>query len=382
MRNKNFLVLIILLGISLFFNVLFVISDIQFEMKAKAIIKKDITVSEVLKSKEEFRRQLMPTLKAHVVSGRRIEFPTTKMFISERLKSIITPSKKYPLLYWSEPSWAFVALLEDAMIHGDKRNIEDLTDVFESVLNTPFEIVDQSTMGIGAIYLDSLKTDSKYKAYADNLFKWLKDRDGDYGIIYGNDNSRSIVDALGMVVPFLMKYAQAYHCEEAEKLAYKTIEKYVEYGCDNSTGVPAFSYRTDSPHIKMGMTNWGRGISWFCLGLVSIDESRLSTVAFEKVTAFNSTIYELWKQERSFSQFVGENNKKDLSAELPLLYYLYKKQRIEMSKDDVLHYSQYMHDGEMYNSSSSNSGIIRYGVSYGQNMLSDAFMLRLINEVE
>jgi hypothetical protein len=380
--RKSVLVLIILLGISLFFNVLFVVSDVLFEMKAKAMIKKDFTVSEVLKSKEEFRAQLMSTLKDHVVSGRRVEFPSTKMFISERLTSEIAPPKKYPLLYWSEPSWSFVALLEDAMIHGDRESIEDLANVFEGVLNTSFEVVDQSTMGIGAIYLDSLKTDSKYKAYADNLFYWLKDRDGDYGILYGNDKSRSIVDALGMVVPFLMKYAQAYHCVEAEKLAYKTIEKYIEYGCDDSTGIPAFTYRTNPPRIKMGMTNWGRGISWFCLGLFSIDESKLTTGALKKVTAFNSSLYELWKQDRSFSQFVGENNKKDLSAELPILYYLYKKQKIELSRNDVLQYSQFMHNGEMYNSSSSNTGIVRYGVSYGPNMLSDAFMLKLINEVE
>ncbi len=96
--RKSVLVLIILLGISLFFNVLFVVSDVLFEMKAKAMIKKDFTVSEVLKSKEEFRAQLMSTLKDHVVSGRRVEFPSTKMFISERLTSEIAPPKKYPLL--------------------------------------------------------------------------------------------------------------------------------------------------------------------------------------------------------------------------------------------------------------------------------------------
>lgn len=267
------------------------------------------------------------------------------------------------------------------MIH-DKKNIEELVDVFESILNIPFEVVDQSPIGIGAIYLDSLKKDSKYKAYADNLFQWLKNRDGDYGILYGNDNSRSLVDALGMVVPFLMKYAQTYHCEEAENFAYKTIEKYIEYGCDNTTGVPAFSYRTEPPHIKMGMTNWGRGISWFCLGLLSIDESRLFSDVFGKVNAFQVTLYELWKQDHSFSQFVGENNKKDLSAELPILYYLYKKQKIELTGNDILQYSKYMHNGEMYNLSSSNTGIIRYGVAYGPYMLSDAFMLKLINEVE
>ena len=381
--RKSTVVLIILLGTSIIFNILFVVSDVLFEIKAKAIIKKDFTVSEVLKNKKDFRAQLVSTLKANVVSGRRIEFPSTNMFVTERLTSTITPPKKYPLLYWSEPAWAYVALLEDAMIHDKEKNIEELVDVFESILNIPFEVVDQSTIGIGAIYLDSLKKDRKYKAYADNLFKWLKDKDGDYGILYGNsNNSMSIVDALGMVVPFLMKYSQAYHCEEAEELAYKTIEKYIEYGCDDSTGIPAFSYRTEPPHIKMGMTNWGRGISWFCLGLLSIDESRLSSDVFEKVNAFQVTLYELWKQDRLFSQFVGESNKKDLSAELPILYYLYKKQKIELSGNDVLQYSRYMHDGEMYNSSSSNTGIIRYGVPYGTFILSDAFMLKLINEVE
>ena len=92
--RKSTVVLIILLGTSIIFNILFVVSDVLFEIKAKAIIKKDFTVSEVLKNKKDFRAQLVSTLKANVVSGRRIEFPSTNMFVTERLTSTITPPQE------------------------------------------------------------------------------------------------------------------------------------------------------------------------------------------------------------------------------------------------------------------------------------------------
>ena len=97
---------------------------------------------------------------------------------------------------------------------------------------------------------------------------------------------------------------------------------------------------------------------------------------------FNNNICALWNDKHCFGQFVGEGEKKDLSAELPIIYYLFKSNLLHITKNDILEYGKFLHDGIMYNSSSSNSGIIRYGTNIGPNILAQAFMLKLLNEVK
>ena len=89
----------------------------------------------------------------------------------------------------------------------------------------------------------------------------------------------------------------------------------------------------------------------------------------------------LYNKNHSFGHFLGKKDR-DLSAELPILFYLSKKKLIKLTEKDILDYSLMCHNGIVYNSSSSNTGIIAYGTLCGPNVLSQAYMIRIITLYE
>lgn len=75
------------------------------------------------------------------------------------------------------------------------------------------------------------------------------------------------VDTIGMICPFLFKYAYEYGQESAALLALRQIEEYYEYGMHPLLGLPVhcFDVNTASP---LGIYGWGRGCGWLAEGLM------------------------------------------------------------------------------------------------------------------
>lgn len=245
----------------------------------------------------------------------------------------------------------------------------------------PIKEVCQCQGGMIAMLLHERTKEIKYKQYVDKLYEWLKAQDTELGILFIPGYSYALVDIIGMAIPFLMKYGTFFSKNEAIELAEKTMSKYIEYGLDKETGVPAFSYHVDPPRIKCGASNWGRGCSWFIIGLLYIDVEHFDAKNRIVIKSLESTLTSLWSSDGFFGQFIGEWPR-DLSAELPIVYYLYKKNLISLDEKQIIAYSMMCHNGVMYNSSTENKGIIRYGSPYGPNILSQAYMLRLIQLYE
>lgn len=384
MRRKIVvMILFILLIFSLSINFVFYKADIEFYVKAKHYMNKELIINTKSYSYTDIHNEVLEGTLKFIRDGKREEFPSTMMLFTERFRQAYTPKTEYPRFFWAEPAWALVAVLEDPLIKGNRDLIKELSQIFdETTIDNEFINVDQSVSSIAALRLYELTKDQKYMLYANRMYSWLKSLDTEYGILYNNNPNVSIVDCLGMVVPFLMEYSKYCDSTEAKKLAMKTMECYIDKGVDSDTGFPAFSYRLKEPHIKMGMSNWGRGISYYTIGLNSIIQEDINDSVKIRITMFNKNICALWNDKHCFGQFVGEGEKKDLSAELPIIYYLFKSNLLHITKNDILEYGKFLHDGIMYNSSSSNSGIIRYGTNIGPNILAQAFMLKLLNEVK
>lgn len=83
----------------------------------------------------------------------------------------------------------------------------------------------------------------------------------------GADNPEMYVDTLGLVCPFLMLYAKNYDRPEIAKLAVFQLEMYHRYGILPGTSLPNHAFNVDSK-LPLGVYGWGRGISWYLIGLL------------------------------------------------------------------------------------------------------------------
>jgi rhamnogalacturonyl hydrolase YesR len=278
----------------------------------------------------------------------------------------------------SEVGWLFYAVLKDAIELNDNNRIKSLESIFlHRVINQDVVVCDQVTFGMSAILFYKLTNRPKYKEYIDKLYKWLVSRETQYGILYRDGTSLNLIDGLGMFTPFLILYSENMHCPKAYSIAVRQLEIYNKYGVDKETGIPSHGFSLREPHIKMGSINWGRGLSWYSLGLLDIQQADLSVDDQLLVKMYQKTICSYLNEKKMLGQFVGEENV-DLSATLPILYYLSHQKVIKLTSNEVLEFSAYAHNGVLYNSSGSTMALNRYSEFDGTNPLAQAFMLLLL----
>ena len=398
--NYFFIILFVILIIGIV-ALLYIIwrADLKFFLAVRKIRRTERKKEVCCKDIVEFNQQLIKASIRMMDSGIKDEFPTlldyTIVGRFRKTKQYVDPVSLFRFQY-SECGWIIYSILEYTL-----RNNQEFTNtttpvycaenqlfikikryVDDKILDAEFETVDQAQCGMIALLLYEKTQEEKYRIYADEMYKWVLTFDTIYGVLYRPNHNRIVVDSIGMAIPFLIKNAQVFNIPQARQVALKAIEKYVIFGCDSKTGVPVYAYEMNEPYLKLGRANWGRGISWFVIGLSCIDNNELNADVQPVIEKLDNTLKKVWDRDKSFGQFIGQSASHDLSAELPIIYYLTKKKIINLTKDEVLNYSLMMHDGVMYNSSSSYTGIIQYGVPVGPNMLSQAFMIRLLNIYE
>lgn len=370
-------ILNLVLCVSILFLIYLFSSDIYYWYKARKIKRTQKQTVFLKPSLKKFKSDLMLSSYEMIKRGTKIEYPTLiSDTFTRRLLYGITKQDPVNVLSWnySESGWLLYALAETEVDISIIKRIFD-TQIYEKEI----VCVDQSQCGMVALLLYQRTKESQYKDYADKLYNYLNDNMTEMGIPYRSESSYILVDTIGMAIPFIVEYAELF--QESAHLAYHTIENFLRYGTDDETGLPVFSFLTTSPHLKCGMSNWGRGCSWLLIGLSYISETNVSQYGLKQIHKIDKTLTTIWERDKRFGHFIGEEGC-DLSAELPILYYLYKKNLITLSDSDIVYYSRMCHDGVMYYSSSSNVGIIKYGTCLGPNVLSQAYMLRLINEYE
>lgn len=352
-------------------------ADISFWLRAKRIRKIEGTLVNPCVDTDAFSAMLLSAAKQMIDSGRKLEFPTiTAPTFTERARIFWKTHDSADIfnLEWAECGWLLYAMAESGY------DLEYIKRVFdEKIINTPFRITDQCPGGMVSISLYLKTHEQSYKDYADSMYNWLAAQDTEeFGILYREHAKFQLVDVVGMVVPYLIYYGTTFNIPNAIRIAYKTIEKYIYYGCDYKTGMPVFEHSVNYPYIKSGATDWGRGLSWFIIGCSYINIEELDAESKNVMIRLNSCLLELWKINKSFGHFIGQGGR-DLSAELPIVYYLMKTKQISLDTEQIIKYSAMCHDGAMFHSSSSNHGLVKYGLPFGYNSLSQAYMMRVIN---
>lgn len=142
--------------------------------------------------------------------------------------------------------------------------------------------------------------------------------DADSLIHYWN-NDLILVDGLGMYIPFLVEYYKTFGDEKALNLAKVNFDYFIKYGICNH--LPHWFI---NKNIGIGQNNWGRGISWYILGILALSEVDEKYKTEAKLLADN--LLKLQSRPFMWNQLVGieANSTFDSTATIPILILLNK----------------------------------------------------------
>lgn len=118
--------------------------------------------------------------------------------------------------------------------------------------------------------LSSKYTDKEVlKPAMDYTADMLKEAAKKYGTVPYNENipEYRFVDTVGMICPFLMKYAITYNEDEYIALAMNQIREYREHGFNNNIKIPFHCFKEESYEL-LGVCGWGRGCAWWAIGII------------------------------------------------------------------------------------------------------------------
>lgn len=148
------------------------------------------------------------------------------------------------------------------------------------------------------------------------------------------------VDTIGLVCPFLIKYAIVYDSPEYIEIAINQIKQYHVFGFDKETRLPFHCYNKDS-FAKLGVSGWGRGCAWWAVGLVDslftlLDEKKHNpekAMLLKYIIMFLEEMLKYQCSDGSFGRFVQIDSQQDSSA-AAMLAYCYAKMWTLTEKDN------------------------------------------------
>lgn len=209
-----------------------------------------------------------------------------KCLIKQLRKSPRVPETDYErlrilaLLKHKNPSkqllaWQYAALLLAASEFGDELRSDASalirkTGVWDAAADSPSyrNSPESAMLAFAAMAFPAPDTNRK-DATVRQLAQAMIDLAGENATVPYNTAVPHIrfVDTIGMICPFLFKYAYEYGQESAALLALRQIEEYFEYGMHPLLGLPVhcFDVNTAAP---LGIYGWGRGCGWLAEGLM------------------------------------------------------------------------------------------------------------------
>jgi unsaturated rhamnogalacturonyl hydrolase len=99
-----------------------------------------------------------------------------------------------------------------------------------------------------------------------NLIKKLIGNDGTVAYRANYANYR-LVDTIGFISPFLVRYGLQVNNKEAVQLGLNQIREFNKYAIFDKAFIPCHSYDIDLK-LPVGLFGWGRGLGWYSIGLI------------------------------------------------------------------------------------------------------------------
>lgn len=265
---------------------------------------------------------------------------------------------------------------------NDLGNLEKVRSSFDNIIESDgrpvfvLDKVDQVPYGLTALNLYKVYGDEKYLKFCATLYEMLVLATDDDGIIlYRKKSDKQYNDVIGMTIPFLVEYSDVNKNPNILDYAKQQLEFYIKYGVDKETYLPTHGIDLITK-IKIGPTNWGRGIGWYFLGISWFYKQ---TGEFkEEYEGLKNTLNKLRTEEGLWTQFPGSSSAFDASSSTMFLYCM---------KDDLssLHvgglnnlYKYISKEGCIMGTSGDTYGINNYSKTFGKSELSQGFLLLLI----
>lgn len=150
-------------------------------------------------------------------------------------------------------------------------------------------------------------------------------------IPYSENPKHRYVDTVGLVCPFLIKYALVYDNAQAMKAAISLIEEYSQYGMHEKFGLPVHCFDADTK-APLGIYSWGRGCGWWATGLAECfktlaetdDESFVDEkiIVLKNLLTFAKTIVKFQSSDGAFDRNVFAPSGADSSATAMISFFL------------------------------------------------------------
>lgn len=243
--------------------------------------------------------------------------------------------------------------------------------------------VDQAPMGIVSLLLYNTYNEKKYLLFSKEIYEYIiRNIDLEIGIVdYRTGAERVLNDMLGLTVPFLIEYGRTIKDETIIEIAKRQIYYYISFGTDSKTNIPSHGLDKKTK-VKVGSSNWGRGIGWY---FVSLSWYNKYYTDFEKeLSNLQESVLQLKNKESLWTQFPGTSSRFDASTTTMFLYsLLLNKPNYLDSKGVMKLLKNYLStDGYILETSGDTYGLNNYSKSFGKSELSQGFMLLLLSSLK
>lgn len=285
-------------------------------------------------------------------------------------------------------AFLYYGISENLIKKQDRNKLLDFKLIFDELLDNngepSFSInrVDQVPFGLAALNLYKEFDDKKYLLFSDKLYKYILESIEEEGIIsYRIGQDKVLNDMLGMVVPFLIEYYHIRGESEALKIARNQMSYYISYGVDKETYLPTHAINKKQK-IKIGPTNWGRGVGWYFMALAHYHKE---TGEFEEeYKGIQNTLLSLKNSEGLWSQFPGSNDVFDASATTMIMYSMFLNDNTLYSKQEILEQLKpyISKKGEILHTSGDTYGLNNYSNTFGKSELSQGMLLLVLSQLE
>ncbi len=253
----------------------------------------------------------------------------------------VNENKKFKLIYLikngkkieSTSFWQDAAVLKAASkLKNDGEGAETLFDKYIN-FGTGEWLVEIDRIDAAMLAYEMMCSDAvdnqTIKPAMDFVANYLESLYNEYGTVPYNVNVKDVrfVDTVGMICPFLMKYAVVYNEPRFVDIALDQIKEYKKYGFDKETKLPChcFNVKTKAP---LGIYGWGRGCAWWAIGITDSLRALMSSKTYneEKVLLlkycieFMTLMKKYQRSDGAFTRMLFTDSLEDSSAGAMLAY--------------------------------------------------------------
>lgn len=379
MKKKSLKILAITcIVFSLAFNLLVLFIDVipYFSSLFKRKMEKDVPVTESVIVNESLDMALSD--KVVMVWDDPGSFSET---VIKKVRYNNTEHRKYNY----PKAFLFYGLSAYLIQHDSVRSLGVLKEAFDKLIddrgNPVFQLdkTDQVPYGLTALNLYGYYKEDRYLSFANVLFDYInRNMDDTYGVVlYRNGASCQLNDVIGMIVPFLVEYYKVTTNKDALSLAAKQLDFFIRYGVDKDTYMPAHGIEL-AGKIKTGSINWGRGIGWYLLGLVYLNEAMPGAYNRE-YDGIVESLDKLKDKEGVWSQFPGSSTEYDASS--TTMFLLGLSYSTPYTKKEIIDRIKTGADGRVLSTSGDTYNLNKYSSSFGDSELSQGILLLLLSRL-